>query len=109
MGGSAATGDYRVGVSDLDLVALVDGPIVADREAAVVAMHSELDATEAHGADLGCVYVAETSLADIAMRHPTWTHGVSFPSKSWRVPYAAAGWSAAIFSYSSGDINAAEL
>src|SRR4051794_11147980 len=31
------------------------------------------------------------------------------PLESWRVPYAAAGWSTAIFSYSSGDINAAEL
>jgi hypothetical protein len=29
--------------------------------------------------------------------------------ESWRVPYAAAGWSAVIFSYSLGDINAAEL
>jgi hypothetical protein len=31
------------------------------------------------------------------------------PFESWRVPYAAAGWSTAIFSYSLGDINAADL
>jgi hypothetical protein len=31
------------------------------------------------------------------------------PLGSWRVPYAASGWMAAIFSYSSGDFNAAEL
>jgi hypothetical protein len=31
------------------------------------------------------------------------------PLESWRVPYAAAGRSTAIFSYSMGDINAAEV
>jgi hypothetical protein len=31
------------------------------------------------------------------------------PLESWRVLYAAAGWSTAIFSYSIGGINAAEL
>ena len=31
------------------------------------------------------------------------------PLESWRVSYAASGWTTAIFSYSVGDINAAEL
>jgi hypothetical protein len=73
--GSLATGDYVPGVSDLDLVALTSGPIDASREAALAAVHRELDAGVAAGADLGCVYVAEASLTDRAMRHPTWTHG----------------------------------
>lgn len=31
------------------------------------------------------------------------------PLESWRVPYAAAGWSTALFSYLIGDMNAAEV
>ena len=34
---------------------------------------------------------------------------IELPLESWRVPYAAAGWSAAIFSYSVGGSNDAEL
>lgn len=35
--------------------------------------------------------------------------GLSLPSNRGGFSYAAAGWSTAIFSYSVGDINAAEL
>ena len=75
VGGSAATGDYRAGVSDLDLVALVDGPVGSERRATLVAMHRDLDTTDAAGANLGCVYVARAALLEPALRHPTWTHG----------------------------------
>jgi hypothetical protein len=34
---------------------------------------------------------------------------IGLPLKSWRLFYAAAGWSAASLSYWIGDINAAEL
>lgn len=73
--GSLATGDYQPGVSDLDLVALTDGTIDRDRRAAIVAIHRDLDATVAAGANLGCAYVAISSLPSSADRHPTSTHG----------------------------------
>ena len=41
--GSVATGDHVPGVSDLDLVAMVDGPVDAEREARLVDLHRELD------------------------------------------------------------------
>jgi len=74
--GSVATGDYEPGVSDLDLVAVVDGPVDAAREAVLVDLHRSLDLGSAAGADLGCVYVDAERLPEPAALHPTWTHGV---------------------------------
>lgn len=70
--GSLATGDYVPGVSDLDLVALTDGPPDTDR---ISTIHSDLDAGAAAGADLGCAYVAANRRDDHEVPHPTWTHG----------------------------------
>jgi hypothetical protein len=75
VGGSLATGDYIPGVSDLDLVAIVVGPVDQERIASLVALHEELDRALASGTDLGCVYVDANSLRDAAALHPTWTHG----------------------------------
>jgi hypothetical protein len=73
--GSLATGDYVPGVSDLDLVALTEGAVDRPRLRTLTAVHEELDAGIAAGADLGCVYVDEGRLADLSALHPTWTHG----------------------------------
>jgi len=73
--GSLATGDYTPGVSDLDLVAFVDGPVDGRRQSTLVALHRHLDAGVAAGMDLGCVYVDATQAVDVRIRHPTWTHG----------------------------------
>lgn len=73
--GSVATGDYVPGISDLDLVALVDGPVDSERETGLVELHRELDLGAAAGTDLGAVYVDAGRLADSAATHPTWTHG----------------------------------
>jgi hypothetical protein len=73
--GSLATGDYVPTVSDLDLVAIVRGPVDQERTASLVALHADLDRGLANGADLGCVYVDENSLGDAAVLHPMWTHG----------------------------------
>lgn len=73
--GSAATGDYREGVSDLDLVAVTDRPLGRAQRSIIVDLHRGLDATVAAGVDLGCAYVAEPALSESASRHPTWTHG----------------------------------
>ncbi|MCK2238652.1 MULTISPECIES: nucleotidyltransferase domain-containing protein [unclassified Crossiella] len=74
--GSLATGDYLPGVSDLDLVALVDGPVDAPRQAALAAVHRDIDAGAGAGLDLGCVYVDSATLAEVGVKHPTWTHGL---------------------------------
>ena len=74
VGGSLATGDHRPGVSDLDLVAVTDGPVTGVRRAAVVELHQRLDAGPAAGAHLGCSYVPAEDLPDLAARHATWTH-----------------------------------
>ena len=73
--GSLATGDYVPGVSDLDLVAVVDGPVDGARVAALVSIHRDLDRGMAAGADLGCVYVEDGRLPEPTVPHPTWTHG----------------------------------
>jgi hypothetical protein len=76
VGGSLATGDYTPGVSDLDLVAIVDGRVDAARQAALEALHRSVDQTSGAGLKLGCVYVDEAAVRDVSMRHPTWTHGM---------------------------------
>lgn len=75
MGGSAATGDWQPGVSDLDLVAVGEGRVDDARRAELVRLHRSLDAGEARGLALGCVYVDAGSLSAVSLRHPTWTHG----------------------------------
>ncbi len=73
--GSAATGDYRAGVSDLDLVALVDGVMDGDRLRALTNLHREFEVAAGPGVNLGCAYVAAARLAESDAPHPTWTHG----------------------------------
>ncbi|MCW3813350.1 nucleotidyltransferase domain-containing protein [Micromonospora sp. DR5-3] len=73
--GSLATGDYLPGVSDLDLVALVEGPVDEARQATLVELHRHLDAGAGAGLHLGCVYVDTALVLDVQVRHPTWTHG----------------------------------
>lgn len=72
--GSLATGDFVPGVSDLDLVAIVEAPLDAVQTEHLVDLHQALDDGLAAGADLGCVYVAAGQRLDVTVRHPTWTH-----------------------------------
>ena len=75
VGGSLASGDYTAGISDLDLVAVVDGPVSLRRRGGLEAIHRDIDATDGAGLKLGCVYVDVARLTDADVRHPTWTHG----------------------------------
>ena len=75
VGGSLASGDFVVGVSDVDLVAVVAGPVRGARLQDLIRVHAALDAGVAAGADVGCVYVDENELESRDARHPTWTHG----------------------------------
>jgi hypothetical protein len=73
--GSLATGDHVLGVSDLDLVAVVDGAITPQRREAIAQIHRDLDEGAAAGTDLGCQYADAGRLHDVGALHPTWTHG----------------------------------
>lgn len=73
--GSLATGDYVLGVSDLDLVAVTSKPLSDQTLEQVVRIHGELDAGPAKGMDVGCQYVNIDRLLDVTVKHPTWTHG----------------------------------
>ena len=75
VGGSLAAGDYRPGISDLDLVAIVGGPITPVRRTAIAALHAEVEAGPARALKLGCTWVDMATLDDVAREHPTWTHG----------------------------------
>ncbi|MGC4897629.1 nucleotidyltransferase domain-containing protein [Micromonospora sp. DT31] len=74
--GSLATGDFAPGISDLDLVALVAGPVDATRQTTLTTMHRHIDEGTGSGFRLGCVYVDSTKISGLHMRHPTWTHGL---------------------------------
>lgn len=73
--GSLATGDYVTGVSDIDLVAMTDGPVDQSRQQVLTTLHQNLDRGTARDLDLGCVYVEAGRLHDKQATHPTWTHG----------------------------------
>lgn len=73
--GSLATGDYVPGVSDLDLVALVERPLDQSRQLILTSLHQELDGGIAAGSNLGCQYVEEGRIGDRKALHSTWTHG----------------------------------
>src|SRR5215813_9568911 len=73
--GSLSTGDYVPGVSDLDPVALVTGPVDTGRQATLTSLHRRVDEEIGWGLNLGCVYVESTKILNPHLRHPTWTHG----------------------------------
>ncbi len=73
--GSVATGDYVPGVSDLDLVALADGPLRGERTERLADLHRAFDAGPGAGQSLGCAYVDSARVGDRDALHPTWTHG----------------------------------
>lgn len=75
VGGSLATGDYAPGISDLDLVASVDGPVDTTRQVVLAELHRGLDEGTGLDLKLGCVYVDRARLLDLEALHPTWSHG----------------------------------
>lgn len=74
-GGSLATGDYQPGVSDLDLVAVVEAPLSAAQESGLQDVHRALIASRPEAAKLHCFYVPAPEAADMAMAHVNWAHG----------------------------------
>jgi len=70
--GSLATGDYRPGHSDLDLVAVLDAPVTMEQWRRIKAVHRGLGLPPAER--LHCSYVARQELDDPAAEHVTWAH-----------------------------------
>jgi Nucleotidyltransferase domain len=70
-GGSLALGDYRHGISDLDLVAVIDAPLDRSAQKAVSVLGFPIK--------LHCVYVPLDEVGDVKAKHLTWAHGELFP------------------------------
>jgi hypothetical protein len=66
-GGSIGSRDYRPGISDLDLVAVLGAPI--PRRGRLRRLHARFDVPELH-----CAYVPQDDIADISVRHLAWAH-----------------------------------
>ncbi|HEX4813116.1 MAG TPA: nucleotidyltransferase domain-containing protein [Nonomuraea sp.] len=70
--GSLATDDYRPGLSDLDLVAVIEEPVTMEQWRRIKALHRALDLPLADR--LHCSYMAREELADLSAEHVTWAH-----------------------------------
>lgn len=65
--GSLALGDYQLGISDLDVVAVVSSPVPD----AVAEVHRRLIAASPLATKLHCSYMLADQLADASIRHVT--------------------------------------
>src|SRR5690242_4707280 len=72
-GGSLGSGDYRPGISDLDLVAVLGAPLTRARRDRLTAMHRTLGVAKLH-----CAYVPLPDIADLGRKHVTWAHETLF-------------------------------
>ena len=88
VGGSLATGDYRPGVSDIDAVALLDGPARRSARKELVALHHGLERVHLHGRALHCVYVPRDRSSAPDRSHWTWAHSQLFRRPLSRVARA---------------------
>ncbi|MFI1486051.1 nucleotidyltransferase domain-containing protein [Streptomyces sp. NPDC020747] len=69
--GSLGGGDYREGISDLDLIVVLDGPITARTLWKVARLHARLRA-EPLVAKLHCSYLTRATADGAERRHLTW-------------------------------------
>ncbi|MFF7974728.1 nucleotidyltransferase [Streptomyces sp. NPDC007905] len=72
--GSLAGGDCQEGRSDLDLIAVLPGPLGLGTVRRVVARHRRLRAAPL-AAQLHCSYLTPATLDDPGRAHLTWAHG----------------------------------
>ncbi|WP_030439618.1 nucleotidyltransferase domain-containing protein [Actinoplanes subtropicus] len=68
-GGSIGSGDYRPGISDLDLVAVLGAPLGRPRRERLRKVHRTIGAARLH-----CAYVPVTEIADLSVKHVNWAH-----------------------------------
>jgi hypothetical protein len=74
-GGSLATDDFRPGVSDFDLAAVVAMPLDDGQRAELISLHQRMIRDHPLAAKLHCVYVPLPDMADLDAEHLTWAHG----------------------------------
>ena len=74
-GGSLGTGDYRPGISDLDLAAVVESAPDPAAEAALTRLHQDQAKADDTAAKLHCFYLPRDRLADPAEEQLNWAHG----------------------------------
>ncbi|WP_030815324.1 hypothetical protein [Streptomyces sp. NRRL F-2799] len=72
--GSLGGGDYQEGRSDLDLIAVLPGPLTPASVRRVIVLHRHLRA-EPLAAKLHCSYLTPPTAADPKRSHLTWAHG----------------------------------
>ena len=72
VGGSVATGDYRPGVSDIDVVALMDRTPNPEVRRAIVAVHRGLIDESPEAVAVHCVYVPRDDAGDPLRKQWTW-------------------------------------
>jgi hypothetical protein len=70
-GGSLAARDYQPGISDLDLVAIIEAELTAEQQRDLAEAHVQLTGAE----KLHCVYAPQGALDDLGAEHLTWAHG----------------------------------
>ncbi|GKQ38248.1 hypothetical protein ALMP_47810 [Streptomyces sp. A012304] len=75
--GSLGGGDYQEGRSDLDLIAVLDGPIGARTVWRVALAHARLRA-QPLADQLHCTYLTPATAAGADRRHLTWAHAHLF-------------------------------
>jgi hypothetical protein len=85
-GGSLGTGDYRPGISDLDLAAVVESAPDPAAEAALTRLHQDLAEVDDTAAKLHCFYLPRDRLADPAEEQLNWAHG-----ELYRRPFTVVG------------------
>ncbi|OYP18271.1 nucleotidyltransferase [Streptomyces sp. FBKL.4005] len=72
--GSLAGGDYQEGRSDLDLIAVLPGPLGPRHAWRVATLHHRLRAATPLARKLHCGYPTPDTLADPERAHLTWAH-----------------------------------
>ncbi|WP_194833469.1 nucleotidyltransferase domain-containing protein [Nocardia sp. XZ_19_369] len=78
VGGSLASGDYRHGVSDYDLVALLERPLRDEQRRRIAQFHRGFIARRPAAAKLHCVYVPVDELGAVETPHMTWAAQMLF-------------------------------
>lgn len=68
-GGSIGSRDYRPGISDLDLVAVIAAPLSRARRARLRDLHRTIGAAKLH-----CAYVPLQEISDVSAKHLNWAH-----------------------------------
>ncbi|MFG3551138.1 nucleotidyltransferase [Streptomyces sp. NPDC047725] len=71
--GSLAGGDYQEGRSDLDLIAVLDGPVTPRTVWRLGLLHARLRDAPLAG-QLHCTYLTPGTVHDAGRRHVTWAH-----------------------------------